>query len=291
MSTVEVIQDNPVLSLDEQEAQDAATESEETENAEVSETVEDGAEAVAQTTEKPAEDLIVQIGDAEPEAEEAAPAWVKELRKRNRELDRQNRELMRQVQGQTQQSQVGAEPKLEDFDYDADKFKAAYAVWFEAKRKETDHKAQIEAASLREQTQFAAKLQDYSTKKTTLGVKDFADAEALVEETLNPQQQAVIVKYAKNPALVVYALGKNLGKMTELARSTDLLEFGIQIRELENQLKVTPGKKTIPAPEKRIEGTAPSGNLDGTLERLRAEAQRTGDFTKVLAYKNRKKAA
>jgi len=34
-----------------------------------------------------------------------------------------------------------------------------------------------------------------------------------------------------------------------------------------------------------------SGAVDGTLERLREEASRTGDMTKVIAYKRQKAAA
>jgi len=34
-----------------------------------------------------------------------------------------------------------------------------------------------------------------------------------------------------------------------------------------------------------------SGAVDSTLERLRAEAERTGDMTKVIAYKRQKRAA
>jgi len=39
-----------------------------------------------------------------------------------------------------------------------------------------------------------------------------------------------------------------------------------------------------------LKGKAPkSGAVDSNLERLRAEAERTGDYTKVIAYKNQKR--
>ena len=55
-------------------------------------------------------------------------------------------------------------------------------------------------------------------------------------------------------------------------------------------MKVVRGK--APPPEKRISGGVPgvSGALDDTLERLRAEAEKTGNYSKVMAYKRQMKA-
>jgi hypothetical protein len=45
-------------------------------------------------------------------------------------------------------------------------------------------------------------------------------------------------------------------------------------------------KKTIPPPERTVKGTGRvSGSVDSTLDRLREEAARTGDLTKVMRYK------
>jgi len=58
---------------------------------------------------------------------------------------------------------------------------------------------------------------------------------------------------------------------------------------LETKLKVT-SRKTAPAPEKTIKGSgALSGSSDSQLERLREEAARTGDMSKVVAYKQKLK--
>jgi hypothetical protein len=105
-------------------------------------------------------------------------------------------------------------------------------------------------------------------------------------ETLNVTQQGVVLQGATNPALVVYALGKNPKRAKELAAITDPVRFAFAVAQLEMQLKVTPRTKP-PAPERSLPaGTAPvSGGSDTTLERLREEASRTGDMTKVVAYK------
>ena len=90
---------------------------------------------------------------------------------------------------------------------------------------------------------------------------------------------------ADNPALVIYALGKNPKKAKELAAITDPVKFAFAVAKLESQLKVT-NRKAPPPPEKTMRGTGPgSGAVDSTLERLREEAARTGDMTKVIRYK------
>lgn len=241
----------------------------------------------------------VSIGDdkAQEEDKTPAPGWVKEVRQRNRELEKQNRELQKQLQtqGQQQAPAVGKKPEMSDpdIDYDADKFEKALSAYMGRKAKADEEAKRVEAAQKTEQTAWQAKLDAYGTAKAAIKVPDLAEAEALVQETLSEKQQAIILKGAKNPALLVYALGKNPAKLQELAKVTDLVEFAATVfRDVEGQLKVTTKKATPPAPEKKVTGTAPnSGAMDNTLEKLRAEAERTGDYTKVTKYKREKKAA
>ena len=97
-----------------------------------------------------------------------------------------------------------------------------------------------------------------------------------------------MVQGAKNPALVVYAIGKNPAKAKELAAITDPVKFAFAVANLEAQLKVTP-RKSKPEPE-RVPGGASrplSGTVDSHLERLYDEARRTGDYTKVTDYKRK----
>ena len=98
-----------------------------------------------------------------------------------------------------------------------------------------------------------------------------------------------MVQGAKNPALVVYALGKNPAKAKELASISDPVKFAFAVANLEAQLKVTP-RKPKPEPERVLSGSsrAISGTVDSQLERLREEAARTGDMSKVMAYKRQK---
>lgn len=251
------------------------------------------AEEAAAAEKKPetVEEVSVQIGEEKPPAEEKAPGWVREVRQRNRELEKQNRDLQRQIQGQ-QQTQVGKEPQMSDpeIDYDADKYKKAYGEWHERKAKAEGEQKKAQEQQQREQQAWQGKLDNYGAKKAELKLPDMDDAEALVQETLSERQQAIIVKGAKNPALVVYALGRNPGKLKELAGIGDLVEFAFAVANVEGQLKIT--KKAVPpAPERKVEGSgAKGGAVDSALDRLREEAERTGDYSKVMAHK-RKKAA
>lgn len=243
------------------------------------------------------DEVIVSIGEEAPPPEEQthAPEWVRELRKTNRELQRQNRELQNKLQttAQTETKPVvlGPKPKLEDHDYDAEKFELALADWFERKRKADEIKAAQEAEVMNQQKAWKAKLDSYGRAKAELRVKDFEDAEAVAQELFNVTQQGVVLQGADNPALVIYALGKNPKKAKELSEIKDPVKFAFAVAKLEKELKVT-NRKAAPPPERVVSGTGRvSGAVDSTLERLREEAARTGNMTKVLQYKRQKQAA
>jgi hypothetical protein len=263
------------------------------------------AEAAPETDDAPAEEtsepdeVVVSIdGEADPEPEpERAPDWVRELRKQHRELQRKVREYESREQAPATATTIptlGAKPKLEDHDYDTDRYEAALESWYKQKdaveTAKREHQRQLD-----EQTKsWQTKLDNYGKAKSELKVRDYEDAEATVQDTLSTVQQGVVLQGAENPALVVYALGKNPKKAKELASISDPVKFAFAIAKLESNLKVTASRKP-PAPERTTpSGNAPiSGTTDSTLERLRAEGMRTGDMTKVIRYKQqqREKAA
>lgn len=248
------------------------------------------------TPEASAEDeLIVTIGEEAPpqEEEKPAPEWVRELRKQHRELQKRNRELEAKLtQDQAPKvPEIGKKPTLEDFDYDAEKFENSLAQWFERKRQADEQAAKVQADIEKQQQEWQARLQGYGKAKAELKVKDYDDAEGIVQESFNTTQQGVILQGADNPALLVYALGKNPKKAKELASISDPVKFAFAIAKLETQLKVT-NRKAAPPPEKTVQGTGRvSGTVDSTLDRLRAEAEKTGNYSKVMAYKRQKRTA
>jgi hypothetical protein len=237
------------------------------------------------------DEVVVTIGDEAPAEEpERAPEWVRELRKSHRELQRKVREYEEQSARVTAPAAVptlGAKPKLEDHDYDTDKYETALEAWYRQKDTVEAARRQAEAQVETQRKAWQDKLDGYAKAKADLRVKDYEDAEATVQESLNTVQQGVLLQGADNAALVVYALGKNPKKAKELATISDPVKFAFAVAKMEAQLKVNPAKRP-PAPERAITGSsAPiSGTVDSTLERLRAEAEKTGDMTKVIRYRN-----
>ena len=208
---------------------------------------------------------------------------------------RRIRELEAKLQttAQTENKPValGPKPKLEEFDYDADRFEQALDAWHERKRQHDLETERVRQAEQTQQQAWQAKLEGYSKAKAELKVRDYEDAEAIAQEVFNVTQQGVILQGADNPALVIYALGKNPKKAADLAKINDPVKFAFAVAKLEKELKVT-NRRAAPAPERVIQGTGRvSGAVDSTLERLREEAARTGNMTKVIQYKAQKRAA
>ena len=267
---------------------------------EVSDNIEVVTEAVENTEPEKAEDtgdetVVTIAGESPPQEEEEkqAPEWVRNLRKNYRELQREKRELeerLKSVSPAPEQFPVtpGKKPTLEDCDYDSDKFENELAGWFERKRQSEEAEAQHRLKQQAEHESWQKKLEGYTQGKTGLKVSDFQDAEETVLETLNVTQQGIIIQGAQNPAVVVYALGKNPKKAKELGEITDPVKFAFAVAKLETQLTVT-SRKQAPPPEKKINGNGSLDSSNAQLERLREEAARTGDMTKVIAFKRQLK--
>ena len=285
---IEVLSNGDDPSVDEVEtvSEPAADESQAVTDAPV------GDDPPAAAAAEPAEDEVtITIGDepAPVDEEARAPDWVRELRKSHRELQRKNRELEQRLQGTPAATPaLGKKPSLDDFDYDAEKYESALESWYDVKRKHDAAAAEADKVKERVAAEWQAKLDTYAQHKAALKVTGYGDAEARVEEALNGDQQAVLIKALDNPATVVYALGRDAARLKDLAAITDPIMFAAAISKLEGKLKVTT-RSAPPPPEKKVTGSAPiSGTVDSNLDRLRDEAAKTGDYTKVLAYKRQK---
>lgn len=245
--------------------------------------------------------VVVTLGD-EPEADdeidlpEEAPGWAKKLRetaedrrKRLRELERENRDLKAKAAPVEQEPDLGKEPDLEDFDYDTDAFKTAWREW-DAKAKEVEQRKDAKRKEAEQaQEAWQAKLNGYEEGKKRLRVPDFEEAEDLVQGLFDQTQQGIIVHGAKDAAVLAYAIGKNPEKAKELAAIKDPIAFAFAVSKLEEQVKVSTRKPSA-KPEGVLTSTARGSSMDNHLEKLRAEAERTGDYTKVSAYRRQMKA-
>jgi hypothetical protein len=251
-------------------------------------------EQVAEESED--DEVIVTIGEDSPPPEEAepAPAWVRDLRKQYREERKRSKELEKKLaeleKGEEKKPAptLPKKPTLEDADYDTQQYENMLAEWYEAKRRVDAEQEAIKQQEQKAQTEWQQKLDAYDQAKAKLSVRDFEDAEDAVTEQFNTVQQGMIIAGADNPALLVYALGKNPQKAAELASVQDPVKFAFALAKLETQLKV--GKRSAPPPEKTVTGTGSlAGSTDRTLEKLREDAARTGDYSKVMSYKRQKR--
>ena len=240
--------------------------------------------------------LVVTFGDepapAEDEDQARAPAWVRDLRKANRDKDRRIRELEQRVAAAAPQPEpvvVGPKPTLAACDYDETKYEELLDKWHADKRA-ADEAERIKAQALDGQKKaWQSRLDAYGQAKAALKVADFDDAEEAARDVLSVAQQGVIVNGAENPALLVYALGRNPKKVKELAAITDLVRFAFAVAKLETQLKTAP-RKTAPVPEKVVRGSTPAANVaDKVLEKLYEKAAISGDLTEANRYKRQQR--
>lgn len=249
----------------------------------------------AEETEETEDEHILVIDDEEtPSSSDPAPAWVKELRKNHRKTAKENRELREQLkkfQSPNKVDYLGEKPKLEDFDYDPDKFEKSLTEWHDKRRRIEEQQRQQSESNRRQQEAWNKRINHYNESKNKLKFRDVEDAELIVQSALNNTQQGLIVQGADDPALVVYALSKNSKKLNDLANIDDPVRFAFEVGKMEANLKIKTRKATT-KPEKVVSGTGSiSGSVDSTLEKLRADAEKTGDYTKVHQYRRTKRKA
>lgn len=253
----------------------------------------------AEESAEEAEELAVTFEGVEAEEEEEkGESWVTQLRKNDREKTKRLKELERElemVKSGGKLDELGPEPTIENptgnpaDEYDTEKFKQAYSAWI---KKKAEHEKRAEAQKSQErqaQEQWNTKLAEYGKQKSSIRVADYEEAESEVTTILSEAQQSVLVKAAKNSALMVYGLGKNRKLLEELAKKTDLVEFTWAAAQLE--MKMQSNKKpSVPPPEKTVSGgrAAPVGGRN--LDSLKAKADKSGDWTEYLAAKRKAKA-
>ncbi len=236
-----------------------------------------------------AEELVVSIGEEEapPQEREETAQWVKDLRKQHRELLRENRELKAKgpAQAAPEKPTIPEFPQLSQYDYDEDKFRAATDAWYSKKREIDGFEDNQKKAQQVERDRVEGVFKAYRESASTLKVKDFGDAEEEVKTTLSEVQQGLILNGADNAPLLVYALGKNPKRLAELAAIKDPVKFAFAAAKMEKDLKTSSRTSEKPAPESTVRSTGAVVGASKTLDRLRAEAEKTGDMSKVVAYK------
>lgn len=244
------------------------------------------------------EEFVITAGDETPEPSgeddehhgKPAPTWVKDLRKQSRE----DKKRIKELEAQLQKSQpaekpieVGAKPKLSDFDYDEDQFESAVEQWHERKRQVEQQQAAKRAEEEQAQQAWQSKMQSYEERRQTVAakVRDFEEVEEAAKDKLTPTQQGILIHAAENPELIMYHLGKHPNKAKELAEITDPIQFAFAAAKLDSQMKIQTRKPST-QPERKPSGSAGlAGAVDQKLAQLEAKAAKTGDRTELIKYK------
>lgn len=223
-------------------------------------------------------------GDSsDPFRGQEAPEWVKKVREENRELKRQ---LKQRESQQFEQQVLREKPTLDDHDYDSDAFEQDYAQWLTEKQ-------QVDAQVHAERQKYQQYHERYKADVDAIKAKapDYDEVELSVVDVLSEQKQGLLQMLVDNPAKVVYALGKNSPAQLERLSKLDDIQFAKQIVLMEQQMssKTKSRNQNKPKPKTHeLEGAA--GGADTRLAKLEAEADRTGDRSKVAAYKKQMKS-
>lgn len=235
------------------------------------------------------DDFEITFGDGdEPPAKGDNSDLAKHLRAEIRKRDEELAKLRAAVPA-PKPVDPGPKPTLEGCDYDGDKFEQELDAWKDRKRQAEQVTTQAQQAQQAEAERFQQRLQVYGDGKTALKVKDFDVAETAVTSTLSAVQQAVALKAAKEPAKLIYALGRHPQKLAEVAKINDPIEFAVAVRDLEREIKVT--QRKAPDPDTPIRGSGQfAPRTDPVLEKLEREAAKTGDRTAVVKYKREQAA-
>lgn len=186
--------------------------------------------------------------------------------------------------------EVGPKPTMEGCGYDEDEFETQLDAWKERQRQADDRKTQAQKAEEAERKEWEGELSRYNEGKAKLGFTDVDDAEETIKTSLDPVQQAVLVKAADDPAKVMYALAKHPDRLTQIAAIRDPLKLAAAIAKLEGQLKVVKRRKA-PEPDTPERGSAKVSHTgaDKQLEKLEQKANKTGDRTELIAYRKQMK--
>lgn len=253
-----------------------------------------------------ADDLVITLGgqDLAEEDDEPLPAGIEpkasaafaKMRADKKRLERELREIKaRQEEAAARAAQpaqvepLGEEPTLNDpdVDYDAEKFAAKLKTYLTRKAEHEARQKEAEAEQRKQADAWTQRLSTYKQEATKLKKADFDDAESAVKSSFSVVQQGLLLKHPKAAALV-YVLGKNPARAKTLAAISDPVDFAYAAADLAGQVKVE--RKSPPPPtDTPVRGrTSGAALASQTIESLKEQGRRTGDYS---AYFNAKRAA
>lgn len=230
------------------------------------------------------EETVVSFGDDPGEEQSDDSALIRKMREKLREKDSRIKELERVAPAAPE---IGEKPTLASCDYDEDRFASEIRAY---DKRVTDANAGQEKAKAEEEAasrSWAEARSRYDEKVKEHSFADYEEAQEAVDEALG-KFASVILRAANDPVVMVKALGSNPAKLAELAKFTDPFALAAAIARMEAGVKVMRKRPAIDKPL-RGTGTVSGGSTEKELEKLEKEADRTGDRTKIIAFKREQK--
>ncbi|MEG3384067.1 scaffolding protein [Salmonella enterica] len=230
-----------------------------------------------------------------PTSEDGAEhGLVKHLRKTIKEKDRELKELMRQSQKPVEQQPVITQPprmpKLDDEDigFDEEIYQQRMAKWAEENGK---YQEQVRERKREEEARTATlqqKAANYMQRVKALKVAGLPGwSEQAVREDVPVHIQDMILLESEKPEIVVLALGRNAELRKQLAEATNPVAIGRLLERIESKARIMPKAKTTAATTPTVKGS--NGAVINNLDKLKAKALETGDWTPYFAAKKAKK--
>lgn len=235
----------------------------------------------------PDAEVEAELGEAGKRALKAAREAAREAKREAREAKARAAELEAKL---TPPEPEIKKPTLEECGWNEDAFAEKMAAYVLA-----ENKRKAEQDAIKEQERLAkeaydARLARYHEERIKFGVDD--DAQAKVIAKLNEAQQVALMKYSSDPTKLVAGLARSPKMLDELSGIKDIGAFIYRLPIAEGKITVT--TKAPPPPESKIRGgTAPSASVfsAGDLEKLRAKAEQTGNYTEYFKAKAAAKSA
>ncbi|ENB8497676.1 scaffolding protein [Escherichia albertii] len=229
-----------------------------------------------------------------PTSEDSAEhGLVKHLRKTIKEKDRELKELIRQSQKPVEQQPVITQPprmpKLDDEDigFDEEIYQQRMAKWAEDNGKYQQQEMARKQKEQELQAVYQERLSKYQQRVKALKVPGYQEAEQAVLEEIPIETQNAILFESEKPEIVVLALGRNAELRKQLAEATNLVAIGRLLERIESKARIMPKAKTTAATTPTVKGS--NGAVINNLDKLKAKALETGDWTPYFAAKKAKK--
>jgi hypothetical protein len=259
----------------------------------------------AESEEKPAEEeseegeeLVIEIEGESPTQEDEkekaeTPQWVKDTREKNRELNKKLKQREKELDELREKQNPNAgklrqKPTLEDHDFDGPAYEADLEKWIGEKSADSDKRKEEANAQKAIDDEVQSRIDLYKDRKASIGkrISDYDEHVAEAEEGLSELQRHSIAYYFKESAAeIMYVIGKQPDQLEKLSKITDPTEMLLAVKDIQSKMKVS-ARKPKTKPETIVEGQSKTTNgNEAYLERLEKEAAKTGDRTKITAFK------